>query len=101
MSIRRNNGFIHLLSPLLPFWLLTPPWASGYTHRTFTGSVMFKKGILLEVVVFVGILLFLFLVIPVISSLLRNLIALQLIIAVVGGLTLGVIVRRIRNRADR
>jgi len=62
---------------------------------------MFKKGILLEVVVFVGILLFLFLVIPVISSLLRNLIALQLIIAVVGGLTLGVIVRRIRNRADR
>jgi len=62
---------------------------------------MFKKGILLEVVIFVGILLFLFLVIPVISSLLRNLIALQLIIAVVGGLTLGVIVRRIRNRADR
>jgi hypothetical protein len=62
---------------------------------------MFKKGILLEVVIFVGILLFLFLVIPVISSVLRNLIALQLIIAVVGGLTLGVVVRRMRNRADR
>ena len=62
---------------------------------------MFKKSILLDVVVFVGILLFLFLVIPVISSVLRNLIALQLIIAVVGGLTLGIIVRRIRSRADR
>ena len=62
---------------------------------------MFKKGILLDVVVFVGILLFLFLVIPVISSVLRNLIALQLIIAVVGGLTLGIIVRRVRNRANR
>jgi hypothetical protein len=62
---------------------------------------MFKKGILQEVVVFVGILLFLFLVIPVISSVLRNLIALQLIIAIAGGLTLGVIVRRMRNRASR
>ena len=62
---------------------------------------MFKKGMLMDVVVFVGILLFLFLVIPVISSVLRNLIALQLIIAVVGGLTLGVILRRVRNRANR
>jgi hypothetical protein len=62
---------------------------------------MFKKGILQEAVVFIGILLFLFLVIPVISSVLRNLIALQLIIAIVGGLILGVIVRRMRNRASR
>ena len=62
---------------------------------------MFKKGMLMDVVVFVGVLLFLFLFIPVISSVLRNLIALQLIIAVVGGLTLGVIRRRVRNRANR
>ena len=62
---------------------------------------MFKKDILQEAVVFIGILLFLFLVIPVISSVLRNLIALQLIIAIVGGLILGVIVRRMRNRASR
>lgn len=62
---------------------------------------MFKKGMLMDIVVFVGVLLFLFLVIPVISSVLRNLIALQLIVAVVGGLALGVILRRVRNRANR
>jgi len=62
---------------------------------------MFKKGFLVDAVLFVAIVLVLLVVIPIISSILKNLVALQIIIAIVGGLALGVIVRRIRSRAKR
>ncbi len=62
---------------------------------------MFEKGILLDVILFVGIVLFLLIVIPVISSILKQLIILQVVIAIVGALALRYLVQRIRNKAKK
>jgi threonine/homoserine/homoserine lactone efflux protein len=59
---------------------------------------MFKKGILLDVILFVGIVLLLLIVIPIISSILKQLIILQIIIAIVGAVALRYLVQKIRNK---
>ena len=59
---------------------------------------MFKKGILLDVVLFLGIVLLLLVVIPIISSILKQLIILQIVIAIVGAVALRYLVQKIRNK---
>ena len=59
---------------------------------------MLKKGILLDVILFVGIVLLLLIVIPIISSILKQLIILQIIIAIVGAVALRYLVQKIRNK---
>jgi len=59
---------------------------------------MFKKAVLVDAALFAGIVLLLLVVIPVLSSLLRQLVVLQIFIAIAGGLALGYVVRRIRNK---
>jgi len=59
---------------------------------------MFKKGFLLDVLLFVAIVLILLVVLPMISEILGKLIRLQLLIAIVGGLVLWFLVRRMRRK---
>ena len=59
---------------------------------------MFKKGILLDVILFLGVVLLLLIVIPIISSILKQLIILQIIIAIVGAVALRYLVQKIRNK---
>lgn len=60
---------------------------------------MFKKGILIDIIIFAVVALFLFAVIPVISSVLRQLVILQIIITIAGALVLRYIVQKIRRKA--
>ncbi len=59
---------------------------------------MFKKGILLDVALFVGIVLLLLIVTPIISSILKQLIILQAIVAIVGAFALRYLVQKIRTK---
>ena len=59
---------------------------------------MFKKSIIRDSILFVVIVAFLLIVIPSISSILKNLIALQFIIVIAGALALRYLVRKIREK---
>ncbi|MFC2025251.1 hypothetical protein ACFLTG_02440 [Chloroflexota bacterium] len=59
---------------------------------------MFKKSIFLDVILFVVIVLLLLVVIPVISSVLKQLIILQITIVIAGAIALRYVVQRIRNK---
>ena len=59
---------------------------------------MFKKGILFDALIFIVTVVLLLVVIPLISSLLRQLIVLQIIIAIAGALVLRYLVQKIRNK---
>ncbi|MFC1948824.1 hypothetical protein ACFLVU_02720 [Chloroflexota bacterium] len=59
---------------------------------------MFSKGVLRDIVLFIAIVFLLLWVIPAISSLLKQLLILQVVIAIVGALVLRYLVQKIRRR---
>ena len=59
---------------------------------------IFKRGILLDVILFVVIVLLLLVVIPAISSILKQLIILQIVIVSLGAIALRFVVQRIRKK---
>jgi membrane protein implicated in regulation of membrane protease activity len=59
---------------------------------------MFRKGLAVDIAVFLLIVLFLLWVIPAISSLLKQLFYLQLIIFLAGAIVLRILVQKIRKR---
>jgi len=59
---------------------------------------MLQKRIFIDIIIFVVIVLLLLVIIPIISSILKNLITLQILIVIAGGLALGYLVRRIRKK---
>ncbi|MFC2034024.1 hypothetical protein ACFLTT_01280 [Chloroflexota bacterium] len=58
---------------------------------------MFKKGILRDIFLFVAVLLFLMIILPVITSIFKQLIILQVLILIFGTASLTYIVQRIRK----
>ena len=62
---------------------------------------MFKRGILRDLVLFVAVLLFLMIVIPIISSIFKQLIVLQVLILIVGTVVLTYIVQRVRRKGSK
>ena len=67
----------------------------------FLGLNMFKRGILRDLVLFVAVLLFLMIVIPIISSIFKQLIVLQVLILIVGTVVLTYIVQRVRRKGSK
>ncbi|MFC2020794.1 hypothetical protein ACFLU1_03260 [Chloroflexota bacterium] len=61
-------------------------------------SDMFKKSIFRDAILFVVIVLILLVVIPAISSILKQLIALQIIIVIAGAVVLRYLVQKIREK---
>lgn len=59
---------------------------------------MLKKSILLDIAIFVLIVILLLWVVPVISSLLKQLFILQVIIIIAGAIGLRLLVEKIRNK---
>lgn len=55
------------------------------------------KGLLRDIILFISVVIFLLIVIPFISSLLRQLLLLQIVIAIAGALVLRWLVKRIRS----
>ena len=67
----------------------------------FLGLDMFKRGILRDLVLFVAVLLLLMIVIPIISSIFKQLIVLQVLILIVGTVVLTYIVQRVRRKGSK
>ncbi|MEE8419523.1 MAG: hypothetical protein V3S02_05365 [Dehalococcoidales bacterium] len=59
---------------------------------------MFKKNIIVDIVLFLVIVLLLLIAIPAISSILKQLVALQVIIVIGGAIALRYLVRKIRKK---
>ena len=62
---------------------------------------MFRSGIIRDIILFIIVLLFLLAVIPVISSIFKQLIILQAIILIVGTAVLTYLVRRVRSKGKK
>ncbi|MFC2017531.1 hypothetical protein ACFLUD_03865 [Chloroflexota bacterium] len=62
---------------------------------------MLRSGILRDVILFIAVLVFLIIVIPIISSIFKQLIALQILILIVATVALTYIVQRIRSKGSK
>jgi len=62
---------------------------------------MFRSGIIRDIILFIVVLLFLFAVIPLITSIFKQLILLQVIILVAGTAALAYIIRRVRSKGNK
>lgn len=62
---------------------------------------MFKSGVIRDIILFLIVLVFLLAVIPVISSIFKQLIILQAIILIVGTVALSYLVRRVRSKGRK
>lgn len=59
---------------------------------------MFKKNIIVDIILFLVIVLLLLIAIPALSSILKQLVAVQVIIVIGGAIALRYLVRRIRKK---
>jgi len=62
---------------------------------------MLKKGLLQDILIFIIVVIFLLIVIPLISSILKHLIYLQIIIAIAGAIFLRILVQKIRRETRK
>ena len=62
---------------------------------------MFSRSFLKDIVLFLGVLLLLLIVIPIITSIFKHLIILQLIILIIGTIALTYIVQKVRGKTKR
>ena len=65
---------------------------------SFLYSGMRKKDFLRDMAIFIIVVIFLFTVIPVISSLLKQLLLLQVVIAIGGAIILRILINRIKGK---
>ena len=73
----------------------------GKSLLNFRVFVMLKSGILKDIILFVVVLIFLMIVIPLISSIFKQLILLQIFILIVGTAALAYIVQKARGKGNK
>ena len=61
---------------------------------------MLKRGIIKDIILFIAVLIFLMIVIPLISSIFKQLIILQILILIAGTIFLTYIVKKIRGKEN-
>ena len=62
---------------------------------------MLKRGIFKDIILFIAVLIFLMIVIPLISSIFKQLVILQILLLIVGTVVLTYIVKKVRGKENQ